>query len=219
MRILVVGAGAVGGYFGGRLLEAGRDVTFPVRQGRARELASGGLQIRSSFGDVGLPAPPTVLAEHIAETFDLVLLSCKAYDLADAIRALAPAVGPDTAIVPLLNGIRHFDLLDQEFGAAHVLGGRCLIAATLNGQREIVHLNRGHMLTFGERDGSLSERVRAIENVMAGALFDHRASPHIMLDLWEKWTFLASLAGATCLFRGSIGEIQACRGAASSCCN
>jgi len=207
MRTLVIGAGAVGGYFGGRLLEAGRDVTFLVRPGRARELAVQGLQIRSPFGDISLPAPATVLAEDLASTFDLILLSCKAYDLEAAILALAPAVGPETAILPLLNGMRHLDRLDREFGRAHVLGGRCLIAATLNGRREIAHLNKGHTITFGERDGSLSERVAAIDSLMQGAIFDHKASAHIMLDMWEKWTFLATLAGATCLLRGSIGDI------------
>ena len=212
MRTLVIGAGAVGGYFGGRLLEAKRDVTFLVRRARAHELASGGLQIRSLFGDVSLSAPATVVAEGLASTFDLILLSCKAYDLEDAIQALAPAVGPDTVILPLLNGMQHLDRLDQEFGPRRVLGGRCLVAATLNKQREIVHLNKGHTITFGERDGTLSERVAAIDSLMQGAIFDHKASSHIMLDMWEKWTFLASLAGATCLLRGSIGEISAALG-------
>jgi 2-dehydropantoate 2-reductase len=212
MRTLVIGAGAVGGYFGGRLLEAKDDVTFLVRQGRARELAANGLQIRSPFGDVGLPAPPTVLSEDLADTFDLILLSCKAYDLEDAIRSLAPAVGPKTTILPLLNGMRHLDRLDREFGPRHVLGGRCLIAATLNDRREILHLNKGHTLTFGERDGTISERVAAIDSMMQDAVFDHKASPHIMLDMWEKWTFLATLAGATCLLRGSIGDIVATPG-------
>src|SRR5262249_11642582 len=96
MRILVVGAGSIGGYFGGRLLEAGRDVTFLVRPRRASELARNGLVIRSPVGDVNLPAPPTVAAERLSEPFDLVLLSCKAYDLAGAINAFAPAVAPDT---------------------------------------------------------------------------------------------------------------------------
>ena len=113
MRTLVIGAGAVGGYFGGRLAQAGRDVTFLVREGRARELASRGLQIRSPFGDVSLTAPQAIRAAHLEDTFDLILLSCKAYDLEGAMQAMAPAVGPETAIVPLLNGIRHLDALDR----------------------------------------------------------------------------------------------------------
>src|ERR1700733_8806724 len=107
MRTLVVGAGAMGGYFGGRLLEAGRDVTFLVRPRRAAQLAKTGLVIRSQFGDASLPAPPIVTADALHESFDLMLLSCKAYDLESAADAFAPAVGRETAILPLLNGMAH----------------------------------------------------------------------------------------------------------------
>src|SRR4029077_17330710 len=117
MRVLVVGAGAIGGYFGGRMLQAGRDVTFLVRPRRAAELASAGLVIKSPNGDVTLTAPPIVQADRLDKTFDLVLLSCKAFDLDDAIRSFAPAVGPNTAILPLLNGMLHLDVLDQRFGS------------------------------------------------------------------------------------------------------
>src|ERR1700710_814275 len=127
MRILVVGAGAVGGYFGGRLLQAGRDVTFLVRPRRAAELAQAGLVIKSPAGDVTLPQPPTVLADAISQPFDLIILSCKAYDLPDAITAFAPAVGPQTAILPLLNGMAHLDRLEAAFGADKALGGQCVI--------------------------------------------------------------------------------------------
>src|ERR1700730_494583 len=132
MRILVVGAGGIGGYFGGRLLEAGRDVTLLVRPRRAAELARTGLSIRSPLGDVHVPAPPTVSAERLAGAFDLVLLSCKAYDLEGAMDSVAPAVGADTAILPLLNGMRHLDLLEARFGAGKVLGGQCLISTVLD---------------------------------------------------------------------------------------
>ena len=138
MRILVVGAGAIGGYFGGRLLQAGNDVTFLVRPKRASELASAGLVIKSPGGDVTLKNPPTVQADKLAETFDVVLLSCKAFDLEDAIKSFAPAVGPQTAIIPLLNGMLHLNVLDQKFGADRVLGGLCAIAVTLNEAREVV---------------------------------------------------------------------------------
>jgi len=122
MRVLVVGAGAIGGYFGGRLLEAGRDVTFLVRPRRAAELARAGLVIESPNGDVTLPNPPTVQANALAEKFDVVLLSCKAFDLEDAMKSVAPAVGPQTSIIPLLNGMRHLDALEARFGANQVLG-------------------------------------------------------------------------------------------------
>jgi 2-dehydropantoate 2-reductase len=207
MRILVVGAGSIGGYLGGRLLEAGRDVTFLVRSRRASELARTGLVIRSPVGDVNLPAPPTVAAERLGETFDLVLLSCKAYDLAGAINAFAPAVGPDTAILPLLNGMGHLDLLEARFGAEHVLGGQCLISAALDPEGRILHLNETHMLSFGERDGAPSPRVEAIAAELSGARFEARLSQRILPEMWEKWVFIATGAGLTCLLRASIGDI------------
>jgi 2-dehydropantoate 2-reductase len=212
MRTLVVGAGAVGGYFGGRLLQAGRDVTFLVRPRRAEELADAGLRIRSRFGDVTIPKPPAILAADLRSTFDLVLLSSKAYDLAGAIESFAPAVGPGTVILPLLNGMRHLEILDARFGPDLVLGGQCLIAATLNEKREIVHLNDAHAISFGERGGTVPDRVMAIDRWMDGARFDHRASPNIVLEMWEKWVFLATLAGGTCLLRGTIGDIAAAPG-------
>src|SRR5438034_10175659 len=138
MRILVVGAGAIGGYFGGRMLQAGRNITFLVRPRRAKELASAGLVIKSPNGDVTLRNPPTVQADAIRETFDVVLLSCKAFDLDDAIKSFAPAVGPQTAIIPLLNGMRHLDVLDEKFGKDRVLGGLCGIAVTLDERRHVV---------------------------------------------------------------------------------
>jgi 2-dehydropantoate 2-reductase len=211
MRTLVVGAGAIGGYFGGRLLEANRDVTFLVRPRRAEELASQGLKIRSRLGDTSFPKPSTVLAENLHETFDLVLLSCKAYDLDNAITSFAPAVGPQTAIVPLLNGIRHLEVLDQHFSRERVLGGQCLIAVSVN-RGEIVHLNENHDLSFGERDGGLSDRVKRIASLMDGVRFNAHASTEIVLEMWEKWVFLASLAGSTCLMRAAIGDICASPG-------
>ena len=212
MRILVVGAGAIGGYFGGRLIEAGRDVTFLVRPRRATELASAGLIIKSAAGDVTLPSPFTVLAEELDSHFDLVLLSCKAYDLDGAIAAFAPAVGPQTAILPLLNGMRHLDVLDARFGRERVLGGQCYIAATLDQNRAIIHLNNDHELFYGERDGGRSARIEAISAAMADVPFKARVSEQIVLEMWEKWVFLATLAGTTCLMRASIGDIVAAPG-------
>ena len=212
MRILVVGAGAIGGYFGGRMLQSGADVTFLVRPRRAAELADAGLVIKSALGDVTLKKPPALQADRLKEKFDLVLLSCKAFDLDDAMTSFAPAVGPDTAILPLLNGMRHLDLLDQRFGRERVLGGLCAIAVMLNEHREVVHLQPMQSLTFGERDGALSDRVRAIAKLMDKADFGARTSDSIILEMWEKWVFLASLAAATCLMRASVGQILASPG-------
>jgi 2-dehydropantoate 2-reductase len=212
MRILVVGAGAIGGYFGGRMLAADRDVTFLVRPRRAAELASAGLVIKSPNGDVTLKNPPALQADQLGEKFDVVLLSCKAFDLDDAIKSFAPAVGPRTAVVPLLNGMLHLDVLDGKFGRERVLGGLCAIAVTLNEQREVVQLAPMQSLNFGERDGKLSERVRGIAEIFASGNFGSVASEHVVLEMWEKWVFLASLAASTCLMRTSVGNILAAPG-------
>jgi 2-dehydropantoate 2-reductase len=212
MRILVVGAGAIGGYFGGRMLQAGCDVTFLVRPRRAAELTNAGLVIKGPNGDVTLKNPPALLADKLTEKFDAVLLSCKAFDLDDAIGSFAPAVGPRTAIIPLLNGMLHLDVLDGKFGPERVLGGLCSIAATLNDKREVVQLNPLQSLNFGERDGKLSDRVRAIAEIMASGNFDSVASENIVQEMWEKWVFLATLAASTSLMRTSVGNILASPG-------
>src|SRR6202140_5618166 len=212
MRVLVVGAGAIGGYFGGRILQAGRDVTFLVRPRRAGELKGAGLVIRSPNGDATLKKPPTVQADKLSEKFDAVLLSCKAFDLDDAVKSFAAAVGPQTAIIPMLNGMRHLDVLDGKFGRERVLGGLCAIAVTLNDKREVVQLQPMQSLTFGERDGKVSARVRAIAEVMASGKFGAVASEHILQEMWEKWVFLASVAASNCLMRAAVGTILAVPG-------
>jgi 2-dehydropantoate 2-reductase len=212
MRVLVVGAGAIGGYFGGRLLQAGNDVTFLVRPKRASELASAGLVIKSPNGDVTLKNPPTVQADKLTEKFDVVLLSCKAFDLDDAIKSFAPAVGPQTSVIPMLNGMLHLDILDAKFGRERVLGGLCAIAATLNEKREVVQLQPMQSLNFGERDGTMSDRVRAIAKIMTNGITGAVASENIVQEMWEKWVFLSTLAASTCLMRTSVGNILAAPG-------
>ena len=216
MRILVIGAGALGGYFGGRLAAAGRDVTFLVRPARAEALRQAGLVIRSACGDLTLRDPKIVTEAALrasGQPFDLILLGCKAYDLDSAMTALAPAVGPATLILPFLNGMKHLNALQQRFGAQAVLGGVCMIGATLNAQREIVHLNRQHTLVFGELGGGMTERLRAVSAALGAsgepAGFEARASSQIVRDMWEKWALLATLAGSTCLFRAPTGDIVA----------
>lgn len=212
MRILVVGAGAVGGYFGGRMASAGQDVTFLVREARAKELAEHGLVIKSPRGDTTLTEVKTVLTTQIEGPYDLVLLSCKAYDLDSAMDAFAPAVGPATAILPMLNGMRHLDMLSSRFGSARVLGGVCLITATLDAARAIVQMTEMHGIVFGELDGSKSARVEAIAHALRAGGFDVDAIDAIVQQMWEKWVFLATLAASTCLFRASVGEILAVPG-------
>ncbi|WP_206952258.1 2-dehydropantoate 2-reductase [Trinickia acidisoli] len=212
MRILVVGAGAVGGYFGGRMALAGQNVTFLVREARAAQLAADGLVIKSPRGDATLADVKTVLTSQIDSPYDLVLLSCKAYDLDSAMDAFAPAVGPSTTILPMLNGMRHLDLLRARFGNANVLGGVCLIAATLDASRAIVQMTDMHAIVFGELDGAKSARVEAIAAALRTGGFDVDATDAIVQQMWEKWVFLATLAGSTCLFRANVGNILAAPG-------
>jgi len=206
-RLLIVGAGAVGGYFGGRLAQAGRDVTFLVRDRRAQQLRQRGLEIVSPHGDAKIDPEITTKAE-LTEPFDLVLLAVKHYVLNAAIADVAPAIGENTVILPVLNGIRHLDLLRTAFGETHVLGGVCIVATTLDADDRIVQLNDMQELSYGEVDGTLSERIRTIDRTMQGAGFNARLSSSIELEMWEKWVFIAALGGITCLMRGTIGEVQ-----------
>ncbi len=211
MRTLVLGAGATGGYFGGRLLEAGRDVSFLVRERRAAQLRSSGLVIRSPQGDARLQ-PKLVMPGGIDGAYDLVLLTCKAYDLDSAVDAVAPAVGKNTIVLPLLNGMRHFDVLDRRFGAECVLGGLCSIVITLDPEGIIQHLQPTHILRFGDRSLRPSPAVAAVQDLFRGARVDIKASEDIVQALWEKWVMLASLASMTCLMRASVGDIVAAPG-------
>ena len=149
MRILVLGAGAIGGYFGGRLAEAGADVTFLVRPQRQRRLAEQGLVVKSPAGDIA-PKVQTVLAGGIQAPYDVVLLTCKAYDLETALEAIAPAMGPKSVIIPMLNGLLHLDTLTRRFGRERVMGGGCYIGAMLSPEGYVIQMGDLHVLTFGE---------------------------------------------------------------------
>ncbi|MGL4290452.1 MAG: 2-dehydropantoate 2-reductase [Phreatobacter sp.] len=211
MRLLVVGAGSTGGYFGGRLAEAGRDVTFLVRPRRAAQIEANGLQIVSPHGDVTLK-PKLVTAGQLTEPFDAVLLTVKAFALEPALDDLAPAIGPDTMIMPVLNGMRHIDVLSTRFGEAAVIGGVCKVAATIDDQGRIVQLAKFQELVYGERDGTPSARTQALDAFMQGAGFVARLSPTVAREMWEKWVLLATLGGITCLMRGTVGQIAAAHG-------
>ena len=207
MRILVIGAGAIGGYFGGRLLAAGRDVTFLVRPKRAELLAKNGLVVKSPLGHLDLADPPTVTEDALDDTYDLILLSCKAYDLDAAIESFAPAVGPETTILPLLNGMGHIDRLVERFGAERVFGGLCIISASLDPEGRIVHHNNLHLLTFGALDGTVSFRTEAVNAELGLGGFDVRLTTSILQEMWNKWVFIATGAGITCLMRAAFGDI------------
>ena len=216
MRILIVGAGALGGYFGARLLAVGRDVTFLVRPRRAAQLANAGLQVESPFGDLHLQAPPTIQATALNRSYDLILLSCKAHDLSSAMDDFAPAIGPETAILPLLNGIAHMHALAARFGHAHVLGGLSNISATLTPEGVIRHLGNVHRLAFGDPTQAPNTpsgpRLQAVAQTLANANFDDDLSPRILQEMWVKWISIATYAGITCLMRAAIGDIVAAGG-------
>jgi len=213
MRILIVGAGAVGGYFGGRLAQSGRDVTFLVRPSRAKQLSRDGLRIVSPHGDAVL-TPKLITADKIDMPYDLVFLSVKAYALEAAMNDFAAAIGPETMIFPPLNGLRHIDLLEKRFGEHAVIGGVCFVAADIDDQGRIVQLADFQYLLYGERNGETTPRLKTLDATLQGAGFDARLSPDIMQAMWEKWFQLASLGAVTCLMRGTIGEIVAAPGGA-----
>jgi 2-dehydropantoate 2-reductase len=214
VRVLIVGAGAIGGYFGGRLAQAGRDVTFLVRSARAERLRADGLQVLSPHGDFTI-APQLVTAGNITAPYDVVLLAVKAFSLEAAITDLGGAVGNDTMIVPVLNGMRHIDILVERFGQQAVLGGLCMISATIDEQSRIVQMTPAQDLIYGERSGVISARVTVLDGLMQGAGFSAHASESIVPDMWEKWVTLAALGGITCLMRGTIGDVAAVPGGAA----
>jgi len=211
MRMLVIGAGSTGGYFGGRLAEAGRDVTFLVRPARKAILEAEGLHIVSPFGDATLK-PKLVTTAEIDGPYDVVLLTVKAYSLDAAMKDFAPAVGDGTMIMPFLNGMRHMDVLAKRFGAGTLVGCTCHIFASVDEKGRIVQHNRLQEVTYGELDGSVTPRIEALDAFMKSGAFGSRLSRHIRRRMWEKWTLLATLGSSNALTRGSIGEIEAVPG-------
>lgn len=208
MKILVLGAGGIGGYFGGRLAEKGVDVTFLVRERRYKQLQERGLRVQSIHGDIHLSSPQTILAGEEAGPFDVVLLSNKAYTLADSIESIAPYVGEQTVVIPLLNGIAHMELLWERFGKERVLGGLCFIETTLNADGDVVQTSAIHDTVFGEWEGGRSERVDRIEKVFSEALSTMRASDHIQQEAWHKYLFITTFSGITTLMNSAAGPIR-----------
>lgn len=211
MRILILGAGGIGGYFGARLQDAGADVTFLVRPARAARLNEHGLRVSSPCGDVQVT--PTVVTA-VSAPFDLVLLSCKAYDLGAAIDAIAPAVGPHTVVLPLLNGVAHLDALDARFGRSRVAGGVAHLALTLDEHGGIRHLNATQRLIVGARDPAQHGVIASLAAQLAGISPDYTVSTGIEQDMWDKLVFISVMAGCTCLMRAPIGDILASRAGA-----
>ncbi len=211
MRILVLGAGGVGGFFGGRLVEKGEEVTFLVRSKRKKQLEERGLVIRSINGDFSFQ-PKLITKEDQTAPFDVILFSTKAYHLNEAIQDLKPFVGESTVIIPLLNGIAHVSLLQKEFGEEKVIGGLCFIETTLNDQGEIVQTSAANRLMFGEMKSQDSERIKHISKAFAGTKSSFILSENITQDMWHKYLFITVMSGVTTLMRAPIGPIRESEG-------
>ncbi len=211
MRILVVGAGATGGFYGGRLAQIGRDVTLLVRPARADKLRRNGLQIVSPLGDATIQ-PQLITAEELRanpQPFDLILLATKSYSFEAAIEDFAAAVGPKTTILPILNGMRQLDLLDARFGPEHVLGGTCRINSDVDPDGRILQLSTLGDLTFGERNREHTSRIERINRELSGALFKAVLPDDVLAAMWNKWYILAALNIICILPRGTCGEVVA----------
>jgi 2-dehydropantoate 2-reductase len=208
VRILIVGAGAIGGYFGARLAAAGRDVTFLVRDRRAEQLRRNGLVVTSPLGNVDLPTPPLVSAKELNGSYDLIIVSSKSYDLDGSIADFANAMGPNSRVLPLLNGMRHLDVLDARFGSRRVLGGLARISSTLDADGRIHQLGAFNALAFGCRaagDTAIDDFAQALRVPGFDALLSH----DILHEMWEKWVFIAAAASSTGFMRATVGDIVA----------
>ncbi|MEU7510601.1 ketopantoate reductase family protein [Streptomyces sp. NPDC042898] len=206
MKILVVGAGATGGYFGALLARSGQDVTFLVRPARAAALRERGLRVVGRDEEWVL-TPRLVTADELTGPYDLVLLSVKSTGLDRAVEDIAPAVGPDTAVVPLLNGLAHIDVLNARFGASAVLGGVAKVVTTLDDSGDIRRLAPLAHLAFGEQDGTVSARVEKIRAVFDASGIDAPVPDRVMTTMWHKWVFITTFGAVTSLMRGTVGDV------------
>ncbi|MFB7511933.1 MULTISPECIES: ketopantoate reductase family protein [unclassified Streptomyces] len=211
MKILVVGAGATGGYLGALLSRAGEDVTFLVRPARAAALRERGLRIVGTDEEWAVE-PRLVTAGELsvdgsAGSYDLVLLAVKSSGFARAVEDLAPAVGPGTAIVPLLNGLAHLDALNERFGPSAVLGGVARVVTVLDENGDIRRLAPLARLDIGEQDGIVSARAERIRAVLQGAGIDAPVSERILTAMWHKWVFITTFGAVTGLMRGTVGDV------------
>lgn len=218
MRILILGAGAIGAYFGARLIEAGADVSFLVRPGRKETLLRDGLRINSPLGNFARQVSAST-AEELEGPYEGVILACKAYDLGTAAAAVTPVMGAKSELLPLLNGYAHLEKLDGLFGANRVLGGLAHLQVRLCDDGVIEHMSRLNAITFGPRSAVTSALCEVLRERFAATPVEATQTHDIELAMWEKWVFLATFAGMTCLMRGSVGEVVATRDGEAICLN
>jgi len=206
MKILVLGSGGVGGYFGARLVEAGANITFFVRKKRAEFINTFGISIKSPHGDCLVKAN-TLSIGNKKQSFDLVILTCKAYDLESSLNDLNLVLSNKPVFLPLLNGMSHIKFLRNRFGKNKVLAGAAHIASVLTSKNVIKQLNPIQILTIGSIESDLVNTAIKFKNICENAKFKTIYTENILQALWDKWTFLATLAGSTCLFNTCVGEI------------
>ncbi|WP_292992204.1 ketopantoate reductase family protein [Pantoea sp.] len=211
MRILMAGAGATGGYFGARLAQAGQDVTFLVRARRYQQLQANGLVLQTPAGTETLQ-PQLAQASTLTGHYDLIIVTVKSFALDPLMDDIAPAVGPDTLIMPILNGIRHIATLQQRFGGDKVIGGLCKINATLGDKGEVIQMTPLHQLLYGALDGNNDARLQRVDAALRVSQVDTLFSENIMDELWEKWLLLSTLGAVCCLARGNTQQILTSRG-------
>jgi 2-dehydropantoate 2-reductase len=208
MRIAVMAAGAVGGYFGARLAQAGHQVAFVARGRQLEALRAHGLRVASPLGDVHLPGVDVTDDPAGIGPVDLVLFGVKLWDTVTAAEASKPLLGDGTGIVSFQNGVAKDDILRQALGAEHVIGGVCYISATIAEPGLIRHSGTLAKLVFGEYDGSLSPRVRQFRDACADSGIDAEVSDQIERAIWEKFVFIVGLSGTTSLARSAVGPIR-----------
>ena len=207
MRIAFVGAGGVGGYFGGRLLAAGENVTFIARGAHLAALGQSGLQIESPKGNLHLTGVHATADPSSIGTVDVVLLTVKMYDLDEAAASIRPLVGADTAVITLQNGVEAVDIVSQHVGRPHVVGGVAYVAAVIDAPGLIKHTSLDSLI-FGELDGRRSARLVALAAACQRAGFGARVSTDIDVDLWAKFARLSVFSGMTAVTRSPMGVLR-----------
>lgn len=209
MRVVVMGTGGVGGYFGGRLAAGGHDVSFIARGKHLEALRANGLRVESPLGDLHLPKIDVTDDPATLAPADLVLFGVKLWDTEASAELIKPLLTEHTAVVSFQNGVVKDDILRRALGAQHVLGGVCYIAATIAEPGVIRHTGSLQKLVFGEYDGTASARARAFFDACIESGIDAELSDDIERAIWEKFVFLVGLSGTTTTVRTPIGPIRA----------
>ena len=209
MKILVLGVGGIGGFFGSHLHVVGEDVTFLVREKKKLIIEKKGIQIRSPIGNFSIQ-PNLITKNELTPIYDIILLTCKSYNLEEVIADLGPLNGFGV-IIPFLNGQTHLQKLDSCFNKKNVYGGVAYISSNVDENGVIEHVGKNNKITFGSRSGENSGLIKDFYNRCLKTKFDTSLSDNIDQDVWEKWIFIATVAGATTLFKTSLDKINISR--------